>query len=221
MQKLQSPARIAVRRGFVDQWRRRLRRATQTESDLEMAIPFMTNSTSGPWIKLDGQAGVLKISTPDGDDKIIEASGLVVGVDLNNATQGWLALSKGMRDWRPITDADGWGERPSEEHKQGIEVDIICRDEAFGDEPVRVLSGNSKAVVNWFAALMSEVGDVEGEAIPTIKINKLEKKALGKGSTVAVDYKLAPKDKWIKRDESVTEIDDATTSEAASSDDNW
>jgi hypothetical protein len=157
----------------------------------------------------------------------------VIGVDLKNATQGWLALGVGMRDWHPITPIDGWGERPSEDHKQGIEVNLICHGEAFGDEPVRVLSGNSKAVTNWMSLLIAEVGDLdEADTIPMIRIENLEKKSLGKGSTVAVNYKLAPRDKWMRRadldasDEAptVSEADTAAEPEiatAAADDDNW
>ena len=92
-----------------------------------------------PWINLDGQAGVFRVSNPEGENEIIDAKGLIFGLDLHNATQGWLALGKGLRDWQPLDAEDDWGDQPSPDHKPGIELDLICQDKAFGDERPHVL----------------------------------------------------------------------------------
>ena len=106
-----------------------------------------------PWINLDGQAGVFRVSTPEGENEVINAKGLIFGLDLHNATQGWLALGKGLRDWQPLEAEDDWGDQPSPDHRPGIELDLICQDKAFGDEPVRVFNGASLAVTNFVTAV--------------------------------------------------------------------
>ena len=77
-----------------------------------------------PWIILDGQAGCFKVSTPDGENEVIDAKGLKLGLDLHNAQQGWLALGKGLRDWQPLDAEDDWGEQPSPEPQITV---LLCR----------------------------------------------------------------------------------------------
>lgn len=183
-----------------------------------------------PWISLDGQAGCFKLSTPDSDKAVIDAKGLKFGLDLHNATQGWLALGKGLRDWQPLAHEDDWGEPPTPEHRPGIELDLICQNEVFGDEPVRVFNGASLAVTNFVTAVSDAVNGSlnDTDAIPTIRVKDIKKHTIGKGSSVTVDFDVAPLDKWMRRkdvmpDTEATPATDTAKPEAveAEDDDNW
>ena len=163
---------------------------------------FPTNSAQGAYINLDGKLGTFKLSQADGDATPIDATGLTFGLDIANARQGWLALSKGARDWQPIDAENQWGIKPSDEHKPGVELDIHCHEGAFGDEPVRAFSGASLAVTNFVAAAAKAAGDLSSVAdtIPTLRVNAVHIKQLGKGSSVNVDFTMLPREKWMRRD---------------------
>ncbi len=170
-----------------------------------------------PWIGLDAQAGVFRISTPEGEQEVIDAKNLKFGLDLHNAQQGWLALGKGFRDWLPLSAEDEWGEPPSTEHRPGIELDLICRDKVFGDAQVRVFNGASLAVTNFIGAVAEAVnGNLDdAEAIPTIRIKDIKKRIIGKGSSVTIDFDVAPPDKWMRRKDVMPDAAETPTTDAA------
>ena len=188
-----------------------------------------------PWISLDGQTGDFKISMSDGDPEVIDAKGLKLGIDLHSATQGWLALGVGMRDWQPLDAEDEWGEKPSPDHRPGIEVDIICQSGAFGDEPVRVFNGASLAVTNFIAGVIQAVNCNldDTDAIPTIRVKDIKKRSMGKGTSLTVDFDTAPLDKWMSRKDVMPTSDEAPATDTATEpvaesaakaeddDDNW
>ena len=175
-----------------------------------------------PYVNLDGQAGIFKVSTAEGDPEAINAEGLIFGLDLHNAQEGWLALGKGYRDWQPLEAEDDWGEQPSPDHRDGIEVDLICNDAAFGDQPVRVFSGASLAVTKFYYAVVEAANGFrdDPDLIPTIRVKDIKKTAIGKGHSVTVGFAMAPKDKWMRREDLAAKSEEAVTADD-SDDDNW
>jgi hypothetical protein len=164
-----------------------------------MYFPGQSAGSSGkPWARLDARTGLLVISGPDGNKKMVDLSGKVLSLNtLNGATQGWLRVDASGADWQPVP-RDQWGVPPSPEHKPGVEVELYCNDPAFGDSPVRVARGNSKGWTSFVAGVVQQAGAVPAGTWPTIKINAVKIVKIGQGSSITVDFAMAPKEKWVK-----------------------
>jgi hypothetical protein len=158
-----------------------------------------SNNNSGPWARLDARTGILFISSSDGDKQAVDLKNKVIALDIQNATQGWLAVDAAGADWHPVNGA--WGNPPSENHKPGVDLRIYSAT-AFGDSPIRAMRGNSRG----FTGFISEVEErvlaaLDGNQAPagtwpTIKINAVTVVKAGQGSTISVGFTLAPIDKW-------------------------
>ena len=68
---------------------------------------YFPNSGSGrPFVRVDGRSGGFALSCPEGGDpEIVEMHGKVVDLDLANAEQGWLKISKDGTDWLALETA--------------------------------------------------------------------------------------------------------------------
>ena len=163
-----------------------------------MYFPGQSTGSSGkPWARLDARTGMLVISAPDGNKKMVDLSGKVIGLNTLNATQGWLKVDASGADWQPVP-RDQWGVPPSPEHKAGVEVELYCNDPAFGDAPVRVARGNSRGWTAFIAGVVQQAGAVPVGTWPTIKVSAVKVIKIGQGSSIAVDFAMAPKEKWVK-----------------------
>jgi hypothetical protein len=165
---------------------------------LKMYFPGQSSGNSGkPWARLDARTGLLVISGPDGNKKMIDLSGKVISLNTLNATQGWLKVDASGADWQPVP-RDQWGVPPSPDHKAGVEVELYCNDPAFGDAPVRVARGNSKGWTAFVGGVVQQAGAVPAGTWPTIKVNAVKVIKIGQGSSITVDFAVAPKEKWAK-----------------------
>jgi hypothetical protein len=158
-------------------------------------LTFPNSGSGKPYINLDARTGMFKISSPDGA-QMKDMQGQAIGMDIANTTQGWLHVSAGGADWRPITDGQ-WGMPPSPDHKPGAQLDVVL---AGGD--VRELRGNSKAIIGFVqsvAQAASEAGATTDGPIPLVRIDKVVLVKIGQGTSVNIAFTLAPKEKWIAR----------------------
>lgn len=163
-----------------------------------MYFPGQSTGSSGkPWARLDARTGMLVISAPDGNKKMVDLSGKVIGLNTLNATQGWLKVDASGADWQPVP-RDQWGVPPSAEHKAGVEVELYCNDPAFGDAPVRVARGNSRGWTAFIGGVVQQAGAIPAGTWPTIKVNAVKVIKIGQGSSITVDFAMAPKEKWVK-----------------------
>lgn len=164
-------------------------------------MQFPNSGGSGrPYARFDARTGMLFVSSPDGDRTPIDLKGKVLGIDLAQAVQGWLHVAQGATDWRPLTAPDQWGSPPSPDHKPGVEVDLVSKDPAFGDAPTRSCRGNSRAWTGFVADVASKVGEIPEGKIPVIRIDNVKLVKVGAGTSVNIEFTVAPREKWIVRD---------------------
>lgn len=163
-----------------------------------MFFPGQSTGNGGKaWARLDARTGMLVLSTPDGSKKMMDLSGKTIALDTLAATQGWLRVDASGADWQPVP-RDQWGVPPSAEHKAGVQADIYCNDSAFGDALIRVARGNSKGWCAFVGGVVQQAGSVPAGTWPTLRINKVNVVKVGQGSSIQVDFTLAPKEKWVK-----------------------
>ena len=162
---------------------------------MSLSFPNSGDGNGKPWARLDGRTGIMFVSSPDGKSPV-DLKGKVLSLNLANATQGWLKVETGGTDWQPIVDGQ-WGNPPSADHKPAVDVDLYCKDASFGDAKVRTARGNSRAWTSFIGQVSEKVGPVEQGAWPTIRIDAVRVVKVGAGSTIAIDFTLAPKEKWV------------------------
>ncbi len=140
------------------------------------------------------------ISGASGEKEAVDLKGKVLAFDFGTAVQGWLLINAAGADWQPIEDGV-FGNPPSGEHKKGVQVNIYSAT-AFGDQPIRTARGNSVAWNGFIKEIYErskaavENGELPANRWPTIKVNTLTIVKIGKGSSVAFDFTLAPVEKW-------------------------
>ena len=62
------------------------------------------------------------------------------------------------------------------------------------------------------------------DLIPTFRVKEISTTTVGKGQSVSVDFDMAPKDKWLRRDDEAVTSEEAETDaapDANADDDNW
>ncbi|UCH52427.1 MAG: hypothetical protein JSW09_07315 [Pseudomonadota bacterium] len=165
-----------------------------------MYFPGQSTGNAGkPWARLDARTGMMVLSAPGGEKKMVDLSGKTLSVNVLGAQQGWLKVDGSGADWQPVP-RDQWGVPPSPEHKPGVECEIYCADGTFGDAPVRVARGNSKGWTSFIGGIVQNAGSIPAGTWPTIKVNKVSVIKIGQGTSISVDSTMAPREKWAKDD---------------------
>ncbi len=158
---------------------------------------FFPNSGSGrPFVRIDGRSGAFALSVPDGDPEIVEMHGKLLDLDLAGVSQGWLCFSTGGADWVALETLDDWlnPPKPSADHNAGVRIDLMCAD--WAEPKVRELRGSSRAITGFITRIAQAAGDVpEGKAV-RVRITGARVVTIGKGTSVAIDFEIAPRDKW-------------------------
>lgn len=157
-------------------------------------MQFPNQSTGRPWARLDARTGMMFVSGPDGKAPV-DLKGKIMSVNIAGAQQGWLAVTAAGADFQPIIDGK-WGNPPSPDHKPGVDVELYCKDAAFGDAPVRVSRGNSKGWTGFIAGVSQKAGDIPAGKWPTIRIDGVKVVKIGQGSSINVEFTVAPTEKW-------------------------
>jgi len=156
-------------------------------------LTFPNSGSGRPYISLDARTGMWKISTANGPE-MVDLKGKTMALDVANAVQGWLHVGPSGADWQPI-ERGQWGNAPSADHKPGVALTVVIENE------VRELRGNSKALTGFIAAIAREVGSQAAAdgPLPLIRIEGSKVVKIGQGTSVDVQYKLAPAAKWVDR----------------------
>jgi hypothetical protein len=168
-------------------------------------LSFPQSSSGRPWARLDARTGLMFISSPEGDKVPVDLKGKALGFDIANAKQGWLAVGTAGADWQDLPEGGGWGNPPSTDHKPAVDIDIWCKDPAFGDAPLRTSRGNSRAFTQLVQEIAKKVGDVQGgaeaskRALPLIRIDAVRIVKVGQGTSVSFDFTLAQIANWVPR----------------------
>ena len=159
------------------------------------------NSGGRPYLKLDARDGKFFASEPGADEpQEVNLVGKVLGMDVEMAQQGWLMVSGAGADWKPLAEPDDWvgTPKPGPDYKPAVDVNVISKE----FEGIRSFRGNSKALTSFVASVHSEAGDNLGNGkIATIKIKRLKSIKVGQGSSIDVEFDMAPASKWLKRPE--------------------
>jgi hypothetical protein len=180
-------------------------------------MKFPSTTVAGPWVRIDGRSGQFIVSTPEGETDYVDPKDKVIGVDLQNARQGWLHIDQGIFDWAPLENEDDWGTPPSEHHKPGVQCNLVGTNGIFGDSPVRSCTASTKAWTTFIGSVHEKcANDLSPDTIPTIKITAVRPVKIGKGNSINIAFDVAPTNRWIKRADLPTG-DEATSD----SDDSW
>ena len=157
-------------------------------------LTFPNSGGSSSYASLDARTGLWKISSAEGP-VMVDLKGKTMALDVANAVQGWLHVGPSVADWQPI-ERGQWGNAPSADHKPGVSLTVVID----GGEP-RQLRGNSKALTGFIAAIAREVGSQAAAdgPLPLIRIEGSKVVKIGQGTSVDVQYKLAPAAKWVDR----------------------
>ena len=161
---------------------------------------FPTTGSGKPYCRIDGRSGTFSLSVPDGGDpEIVEMKGRLLDLDLANADQGWLKISKDGTDWLALETLDDWDgtAKPSADHAPGVRVDLMCA--AWPEPQVRQLRGSSRAITGFIARIAEAAGTVpEGKAV-RIRLTGARVVNIGKGTSAEINFEIAPRDKWPDR----------------------
>ena len=158
---------------------------------------FPNTGSGRPYVRIDGRSGSLALSVPDGGDpEIIEMHGKLLDLDIETAEQGWLRLSTDGAEWVPLETLDDWigTPRPSGDHNPGVRVDLMC--DAWAEPRVRELRGSSRCITGFVCRVAEAAGTVPDDKVVRVLITGASVKTIGKGTSAAIGFEIAPKDAW-------------------------
>lgn len=130
--------------------------------------------------------------TDAGDQDIDMDRGFAV--DIANVTFGWLHIDVGIRDWQPWPSPSQATPRPSENHKNGFEVDCWLPD----GRPAS-FSGNSYGLGQFIAKLYNKaetMPEFSQGKVPVVQITSSTPVVIGKGTSYDVGFNIAS---WIDK----------------------
>lgn len=132
------------------------------------------------------------VKTEAGDEVIDMERGLAI--DIAGVSFGWLYLDVGTRDWQKWPSPSQQIPRPSENHKQGFEVDCWLAD---GREAQ--FSGNSYGLGQFIAKLYNSAEQAPEFAqgkLPVVQVTSSTPVVVGRGTSYDVGFNIRS---WIDR----------------------
>ena len=136
------------------------------------------------WVKADGN-----------DEPIDMDRGFAM--DIKNVTFGWLHIDIGVRDWQPWPSPSQQIAKPSENHKQGFEVECW-----LGDGREASFSGNSYGLGQFIAKVYNQAEtspEFAAGKIPVVQVTSSNPIVVGKGTSYDVGFNIRT---WIDRPQS-------------------
>lgn len=130
----------------------------------------------------------------NGDEQIDMSRGLAI--DIKNVIFGWMLIDIGRRDWQPWPSVTERTAKPSDEHKQGFEVQCWMTDGRKG-----AFSGNSYGQGQFIAKLYNAAEkhpEFAQGMVPVVQVTTSTPVAVGKGTSYDLGFTIA---KWIKSPE--------------------
>lgn len=158
-----------------------------------MPITFgSSNEGSSLFIRANLPQNRWWVKTEAGDESIDMERGFAI--DIKNVTFGWLHIDIGVRDWQPWPSPSQQIAKPSENHKQGFEVDCW-----LGDGREAQFSGNSYGLGQFIAKLYNaaeEMPEFAQGKIPVVQVTSSTPIVIGKGTSYDVGFNIRT---WIDR----------------------
>ena len=130
--------------------------------------------------------------TDQGDENIDMDRGFAI--DIANVTFGWLHIDVGVRDWQPWPSPSQGTPRPSENHKNGFEVNCWLAD----GRPAS-FSGNSYGLGQFIAKLYNSAETMPEFAqgkVPVVQVTSSNPIVIGKGTSYDVGFNIRS---WIDK----------------------
>ena len=166
-----------------------------------MPISFGSSESSGSslFIRANLPQNRWWVKTEAGDETIDMSRGFAM--DIKNVTFGWLMIDIGVRDWQPWPSPSEQIARPSENHKQGFEVDCWLSDGRQAS-----FSGNSYGLGQFIARVYNEAEASPDFAskIPVVQVTSSTPVVVGKGTSYDVGFSIAKT--WINKPENGAEV---------------
>ena len=158
-----------------------------------MPISFGTSSGDAkPYIRANLPQNRWWVKTDAGDEPIDSDRGFAM--DIKNVTFGWLHIDIGVRDWQPWPSPSQQIAKPSENHKQGFEVECW-----LGDGREASFSGNSYGLGQFIAKVYNQAEtspEFAAGKIPVVQITSSTPVVVGKGTSYDVGFTIRT---WIDR----------------------
>lgn len=170
-----------------------------------MPISFGSSEGSGSslFIRANLPQNRWWVKTEGGDETIDMSRGFAM--DIKNVTFGWLHIDIGVRDWQPWPSPSQQIAQPSENYKQGFEVNCWLSD---GREAS--FSGNSYGLRQFIAKLYNEaeLAPEFADKLPVVQVTSSTPVIIGKGTSYDVGFAIRT---WIDKPENGAEHPAAAT----------
>lgn len=158
-----------------------------------MPITFgSSNEGSSLFIRANLPQNRWWVKTEAGDEQIDMERGFAI--DIKNVTFGWLHIDIGLRDFKSWPSPSQQIAKPSENHKQGFEVNCW-----LGDGREAQFSGNSYGLGQFIAKLYNaaeEMPEFAQGKIPVVQVTSSTPIVIGKGTSYDVGFNIRT---WIDR----------------------
>lgn len=159
-----------------------------------MPISFGDNSggTSSNYVRVNMPQNRWTFKGDNGDETIDMQRGLAI--DIANVRFGWMLIDIGRREWHQWPSITQRTEKPSDEFKQGFEVDCWVMDGRSAS-----FSGNSYGQGQFIAKLYNEAEkhpEFAQGMVPVVQVTSSTPVAVGKGTSYDLGFTIA---KWINK----------------------
>ena len=159
-----------------------------------MPISFGSNDSDGAsnYIRANLPQNRWWAKTDQGDENIDMDRGFAI--DIKDVTFGWLHIDVGVRDWQPWPSPSQGTPRPSDNHKNGFEVNCW-----LSDGRPATFSGNSYGLGQFIAKLYNKAETMPEFAqgkVPVVQVTSSTPVLVGKGTSYDVGFSIKT---WIDR----------------------
>ena len=159
-----------------------------------MPITFGSNNDAGAglFIRANLPQNRWWTKTENGEEPINMDRGFAI--DIKNVVFGWLHIDIGVRDWQSWPSPSQQIPKPSDNHKNGFEVDCWLADGRKAQ-----FSGNSYGLGQFIAKLYNTAENMPEFAmgkVPVIQITSSKPIVVGKGTSYDVGFVIRT---WINR----------------------
>lgn len=159
-----------------------------------MPITFGSNNDAGAglFIRANLPQNRWWTKTENGEEPIDMDRGFAI--DIANVVFGWLHIDIGVRDWQPWPSPSQQIAKPSDNHKNGFEVDCWLADGRKAQ-----FSGNSYGLGQFIAKLYNQAETMPEFAmgkVPVVQVTSSRPIVVGKGTSYDVGFNIRT---WIDR----------------------
>ena len=147
-----------------------------------MPISFGSSSS-------ESTANYIRVNLPQnrwriGDEPIDMTRGLAI--DVKNVIFGWLHIDVGVRDWQPWPSPSSPTPKPSDNHKNGFELQCWAMD----GRPAS-LSGNSFGLGQWVSRLYNQcetMPEWNEDKVPIVQVTGTTPVVVGRGTSYDIQF---------------------------------